>query len=206
MNRHLVYLTQSSSAAADATPWEKQLIEEGFIFLRAADSSQAIAYARTYPLAGVLLDAELIGGGAAELISRLAERSVAAAPPVIGVLPDEASNGDLAALAEAGFHHFVTPDTPPVFLAYLLKTCQALQDLKSFEQTGMDARSLATESRKLLHDLSQPLAVLQGRLQLMASKTDDSDPRKETFKTMMQMLGETTRYLRELQELQRKYS
>jgi len=70
----------------------------------------------------------------------------------------------------------------------------------------MTVQRLANETRKKVHDLSQPLAALQGRLQILQSKTPAEDPQKEKIDLMVKLTFEIGRHLRELQEFHRQYS
>lgn len=204
MTRYVIHFT-NGSADGEKAEWQKAVEDEGFVLLRTSDREQAIAYARSYEAIGYLIETDGAGDTGASIASELSN-GAATSPPIIGIVNGATGAQELAKLAETGFRGYITSETPAAFLLHWLKSARSLVELKSLEQTGADVKSLANETRKLIHDLSQPLAVLQGRLQLMASKTTDDDPQKEKLKTMLTMITESTRYLRELQELHRKYS
>ena len=206
MNRHIVHLTSGPQGSQDPPAWERALEDNDFIVMRVEDAGRALSYIASYALVGLLVDAEGSAEGSLELIERLSAEDPAPSYPRIGIVCEEKSAEELEALADAGLHGFITRQTPAPFLLHTLRTTQSLQALKEFERTGADVHELARETRRLIHDLSQPLSALQGRLQLLAAKAEDDDPRKKTLHDMVGSILEATGCLRELQELHRRYS
>jgi nitrogen-specific signal transduction histidine kinase len=87
-----------------------------------------------------------------------------------------------------------------------LLTRRTLLELQTLSSDGATARNLAGETRRLLHDLSQPLSALQGRAQMLDMKCSPDDPNRKSIQDLAEQSRRAVKLLAELQELQRKYS
>jgi signal transduction histidine kinase len=206
MSHHLAYLSSSPAAPGQFDPWEKSLAQSEFHVLHAQNVNQVVFYKKSYPLVGVIVDMRQDLNERMKLL-----RKVAAAPPIdsmplFGALDDEPGEIETIKLAEAGLTGILTPHTPPSFLLHQLKLYQRLRELMLYEQTAMDVKKLALQTRSLIHEMSQPLSALQGRLQLLAARCADNDPKKVAYKDLVELVMEATKYLRELQDLHHKFS
>ena len=176
MNHYLLHV--SLEGKPEIPPWQERLAERKLIVLRAASLREAVQYCRVYPLLMVLLECD--GGGAA--IQEAAATLAATAPdgrqpsPVLGLCATPLSEGQRDALAAAGLVGLLAKDDPEQFICWRLELLATLSDLRHFEQSRMDVSTLATDTRTHLHDLSQPLSAVQGRLQLLAAKHPSDDP------------------------------
>lgn len=206
MNRHLVHMTRPETETPEPSPWEEALAESDFELLRTQSVDQALSYARFYPLVGLLIDVEENGDEVKVCLDALGALEPAIQFPVIGVVGESSSREAWAAAADSGLDAIITENIPPEFLIHHLKVCQSLQELKHFEQTRNDAKSLAGETRKLLHEMSQPLSALQGKLQIRLAKCGDEDPEKAIYEPLVELTLETSRVLRKIHELQQEYS
>lgn len=127
--------------------------------------------------------------------------------PLIGLTRGEqVLNGQRTRLAQAGLNHLVAVDEPPAFICWHLDLLLQLQRLSSFETSRMDVGELARTTREQLHDLSQPLSAIQGRLQLMASQAAEDDPNARTYNDMVELVLQVTRKVGEMQKTHRDLS
>lgn len=206
MKASIIYLTRSLAEPDSPAPWEVALRSAGFDIVRSKSVDQAIFFTKSYSPAGVLIDLHK------ELDAHVADLQALAASehleslPLIGIDEQGLAPDALAALAEAGLAGCHQPQSPPAFLTATLEISGLAQSLKVYKDTGMNAEELALKTRKHLHDFSQPLAALSGRLQIALSKCDDDDPMKPKLAQMVQLIMDSTKYLQAIQQLQREYS
>lgn len=206
MTRHVIYLNPSQSEATEEPAWRRALGESDFSVLRTTTPEQAISYIKNYPITGVLIDLDGEPEWSAEALGKIAGLEETRRMPLLGVTERTLGADEQAGLSEAGYRGLVSPATAPSFLIFQLESFQTINDLKRFEETGMTAKTLAHETRKLIHDLSQPLSALQGRLQLLSAKCPDDDPLKERYASLVEMVIEVARHTREIQQVSRKYT
>lgn len=204
MIRHLVYITADGESALNPA-WEEALHDHKFQVFRVPGVKQAMTYAGQYALAGILVDCRARDDRFLSDVRELGEFAAEKRLPLLGVVESSPSEDEEAGLAEAGLCGLIATRSPAEFLLHYLTTASALLSLLSFEAEQATARKLALESRQIMHDLSQPLSALQGRLQLFASKCDESDPMKETYRSLVLLVTGVSKSLRELQELHRRY-
>ena len=206
MTRYVIYVNGSHSEATEEPAWQRALGESDFSLLRTTTPEQAISYIKNYPITGVLIDLDGEPEWNTEAIGKITGLEETSRMPLLGVTERALGADEQAALSEAGYRGLVSPATAPSFLIFQLESFHTLNDLKRFEETGMTAKTLANETRKQIHDLSQPLSALQGRLQLLSAKCPDDDPLKERYGSLVEMVIEVTRHTREIQQLSRKYT
>lgn len=206
MARNVLYLAES---AETSDGWQRRLREEGFEVLRTTDPEQLTLYAKSRPAVGVILDAamnrisseDLVG-----LIGRLREEPSTSKLPIIAMFAGLEAFGQVTPLAEAGITGFYLRGMPEALLLHFLHSSMAMQSLAAMEETGMTVGKLANETRQKIHDISQPLAALQGRLQILQSKTPADNPQKDKIDLMVKLTFEIGTQLRDLQELHRNHS
>lgn len=179
----------------------------GLSFLRTARWREAQSYYRAYPLLAVLVDLESVDDA---LLDELAElRRVppeTPAPAMLAIVPSALPAGQRTALAEAGLCCLLQHEDPPQFLTHHLELLQRLADLKRFEDGQSSVTALAKRTRETLHDLSQPLSAVQGRLQLLAVKCPKEDPNRQYLDDLVRQVFEITNYVIKIQQIQRDAS
>lgn len=206
MSRHVLLLTAQPGSDHGETGWRKAVEDAGFALLTCGTVNQAMYYMKSYPLAGIIVEVADRTEEAREWISQLAQAAPVPAPPLLGVLPASASADDLTRLSEAGLKSVWIETWPTEFLMLPLSQSRLLAELRHFEAAGMEVKRLAEKTRVQLHDLCQPLSALQGRLQILAAKTDKDDPLHERFKSLVGLVMEVTQHTQRLQQLQREHS
>ncbi len=205
MIRHVVHLS-AQEGNTDVPPWEPSLEQAGFLVLRAKSLNQAKFYLKGYPVVGVLMEVADAQNGTQGQIRELLACESKNRFALIGLTSESLSPESQSTLAEAGLNSLFDPVAPGEFLIYQLRLNQTLLQLKALEESGMEIQTLCKETRKLLHDLSQPLAALQGRLQILELQSKPDDPLRETYHAMVGLSGQITDHLRQLHELHRKFS
>lgn len=206
MVQSVLYFAESADTSDG---WQRRLGEHNYQVLRTTSADRLLHYARSHPAVGVIIEAgmkESSPESLASVVRQLREEPGTASVPIIAMFAGIEGLDRLAPLAEAGISGIYLRGMPERFLLHYFEASHALQQLQSYAATGMDVRKLAAETRQRIHDLSQPLAALQGRLQILHSKTPAEDPLKERVDLMVKLVMEVSAHLRELQELQRKYS
>lgn len=206
MDRNVLYFTES---AETSDGWQRRLREEGFEVFRTTDPQQLKLYAKSRPAVGLLLDAsmkryssdDLVG-----LIGQLRDDPSTAELPIIAMFAGLEAFTQVTVLAEAGISGFYLRGMPEGLLLQYLHAGLAIQSLKTIDASGMTVKKLANETRQKIHDLSQPLAALQGRLQILQGKTSADDPQKDKIDLMVKLTFEIGTHLRDLQEFHRQYS
>jgi signal transduction histidine kinase len=109
-------------------------------------------------------------------------------------------------LAEAGIDGLLGANDPTRFLLYQLDLLRRLAELKRFEGSQSGVQDLAKRTRETLHDLSQPLSAVQGRLQLMAAKCSNDDPNQQYYADLVRQVFEITNHVVKIQQIQRDAS
>jgi signal transduction histidine kinase len=144
---------------------------------------------------------------AAEILAQLQALQVAQPrPALIGLLRFEPDPERRQALVHAPFDALIHESDPARFLEWPIETLQRLHELSHFEQSRMDVGQLADQTRKKLHDLSQPLSAVQGRLQLMAAKVNGAAPTAECLQELVRLIFDVSNHLMEIQRMHRTYS
>lgn len=206
MNRHILYVSPRPHETDPPSAWHQNLIDENFAFLHVNNARQAKTYIENYSLVGILIEVDESPEESVETVRELTRLPGASGVPFIGIIRESLAPGEKERLAEAGLCGLVADDTPPSFLHRQFKNSQELQHLRTLQEDGVDIRELAKQTRNLMHDLSQPLAALQGRLQLMQSKAEGEKELQEALGRLVSLSMDVSKHLYELQELQRKYS
>lgn len=203
---HYVLHIAACPERRQSTPWPADAAPRGVSVLRAASLREGTCCARAYRLMLVLLDLEEAGEETLATIRELADASCDGRPaPVIGLALKEFSPDEQEALAEAGLADCLPLSAPPRFIQWRLETLVMLEGLRQFEQMRTDVTSLAGRTRTHLHDLSQPLSAIQGRLQLMAARCPADDPHAQTFQELVRLAFSITHQVMELQQLHRQF-
>jgi signal transduction histidine kinase len=205
MSVNVIYFAESADTSHG---WQRRLAELGFQVLRCRDEGRAVRFARMGDVAGVIVEAGMQSSSPetlCALVRRLRATPETASAPIIALFAGMEGLEHVADLTEAGISGVHLRGLPERFLVEPLKASRSLMELEGFRSTGMDVRTLANETRRLIHELSQPLAALQGRLQIMALKMPEGDPMREPIELMVKLVLEVSARLRDLQELQRKY-
>lgn len=206
MSMHVLYYTES---ADDSEGWQQRLALHGYDTWRTSEADQLVLLARSRPVVGVLLETSLREASLeplAGLIRRLREEPSLEPAPIIALFDGVDALPHAAELAEAGLTGFHLRGMPESLLLHHLAGGRSMQSLRALESSGMSVERLAGETRQKIHDLSQPLAALQGRLQILQSRTPPDDPQKDKIDLMVKLTMEIGLQLRELQELHRKFS
>jgi len=206
MNHYLLHV--SLQGKPEPQPWQERLTERKVIVLRAASLREAVQYCRVYNLLMVLLEFEACSAAVQEAAATLA----ATAPdggqpsPVLGLSGAALSEGQRNALAAAGLVDLLARDDPEPFMRWRIELLATLSELRHFEQSRMNVSTLATDTRAHLHDLSQPLSAVQGRLQLMAAQCPPDDPNAAMFQELVRLIFEVSRQVMAIHQLHRQFS
>ena len=176
----------------------------GLSFLRTPRWREAQSYYRAYPLLAVVIEIE---GPDPEILTQLEElRRVAPqtlAPPLLCVTAAHLSPEERATLAAAGIDAVFGAKDPAHFMLYQFRLLQTMADLRRFEDSKSSVTELAKLTRETLHDLSQPLSAVQGRLQLLAAKCPAEDPNRRYFDDLVRQVFEITNHVIKIQQIQR---
>ena len=97
-------------------------------------------------------------------------------------------------------------DEPQVFRIWQLEMLISLFNLSEYREKQINVADLADQTREGLHNLSQPLSAIQGRLQLLAAKAGPDDPNDEIYRELVKMVMEVSKHLMHLQQVQRNFS
>lgn len=204
-SQHVLHFMKSANGAG-LPSWEKALMERELVVLRVRTLDQAKFYVKSYPLLAVIIDLE----GEADAISREIAEIVAAengkGMPILGLHARPFSQDEQARFGAAGLSVLLDTNFPSQFLAFQLESLRAARGCGSGGAAASGAQNLADEGRQLLHDVSQPLAALQGRLQILDSKIAEDDPLKKSVHDMAGLAVMVSDRLRELHDLHRRHS
>ncbi len=204
MSHYVLYVSQDGSESA---PWPLDLSARGIVVLHTRSPEQALPFCRAYPLLMVLLEIKALDETWSERFGRLR----AAIPPqnrpaLVGVAHVPLESAERAALAAEGLDGVVMAHDPESFLVRQLDTLVRLAELSVFEQSRAEVAQLSLRTREHLHELSQPLSAIQGRLQLLAARATDADPNARNLQELVQLSFKVSSFVMELQQLHRKYS
>ncbi len=205
MGRTVLYYAESSGTSDG---WKHRLEEQGYEVLRTSDAGQLLIFARAHSSVGIILEASMTQDSIEDLsglVHRLRGEPATVAVPIVAMFAGIEAFRQITELAEAGLTGFYLRGMPETMLLHYLNSGEAAKALNDLGQADMSVQKLATETRKKIHDLSQPLAALQGRLQILQSKTDQDDPQKDKIELMVKLIFEISGHLRELQEFHRQY-
>lgn len=125
---------------------------------------------------------------------------------MIGLHNGPLQNGELAVLCEAGLCTVLDLSAPDSMVLWQLETIRNLHTYEMREESGMTVSELAKITRQQLHDISQPLSAVQGRLQLMMVKTTPDDPNYETYKLLVELIQRMGHQIGELHQTHRTHS
>ncbi len=203
---HTVLYYAETAETSDG--WQRRLGEHGYEVLRTTDAEQLLLFARAQSSVGIILEASMTQNSLEDLsglIHRLRGEPSTAAVPIVAMFAGIEAFRQIAELADAGITGFYLRGMPETMLLHYLNSGETVKALNNLGQADMSVQKLATETRKKIHDLSQPLAALQGRLQILQSKTDQDDPQKDKIDLMVKLIFEISGHLRELQEFHRQY-
>ncbi|MCE5229419.1 hypothetical protein LLG95_07465 [bacterium] len=205
MSHYVLYVAQNEDDGQ--LPWPLDLSGRGIVVLTARSQAQAIAYCRAYPLMMILAEIETFDNGWREGFAKIRESvSAEIRPQFIGVVRGALSESDRADLASNGVDGLVSFSDPEDFVVGHIELLARLAELSRFEQTRMDVNQLAKSTREQLHDLSQPLSAIQGRLQLLAAMCPQDDPNCKNLNELVQLSFKVSGCLAEMQQFHRKYS
>jgi signal transduction histidine kinase len=206
MNHAILHL--SLDGPLEALPWNVDFNARGIVMLKANSTREARSYFKAYPVLLVLVDLpqEETPEQAGMLTELAAQRDALAPPPLLGLYAGELTAARRAALANCGVDDLICREDPERFLVWHVEMLLLLNELRRFEQTRLDVTALAKSTRDQLHDLSQPLSAVQGRLQLMAARCAEGDPNQQTFQDLVRLILDVSRHVMEIQQLHRKYS
>lgn len=186
--------------------WEDAVARDGIRVLRATPGPQVETMLQSPSILAVLVE---LGSEWTDATRRV--KAIAAVEEVhpfllLGIQREPIPPDAQAALARSGLQGILPIDGPPEFLLQPIRVRKALSTLMNYESSGISAQALAMASRKILHDISQPLTALQGRLQILEAKTADADPLKPRIRELTHYALKTTALLADLHDLNRRYS
>ena len=187
--------------------WEPDLSTIEVMLYRARREREAVAYCKAYPLAFTLVRVEPCDDNVFDLVAAMNE----AMPedkriPVLGIHRGGLTKEVRVRLRTVGINTLLHEEDPGECASWMLQTLIALQELRRFEQSKMDVSQLAAATREKLHDISQPLSAIQGRLQLMAAKEPNGSPYHEHYRDMLQQMTRITTLMVEIQQINRANS
>jgi signal transduction histidine kinase len=197
----VVFLQEDGDGSPIPGAWRKSLADLGFELLEAKSPRQVVYYAGNFSLAVILVE---IGGPIFEIAPRIREilHSCPAPIPVIAVCGDAIASEDQEALAKAGVRLLVSPATRAEWLADLVKSMSGAAGMSA----AGDVAGMRTETRNILHDISQPLAAIQGRLEVLRAKAPPGDPNAATYAKLAELSSQAIELFNKLRELYRKGS
>jgi len=205
MSHYLLYV--SPEQRREELPWPVDLLSWGIVLLHARNVREAVHYCRAYKLIMVLLELPAAGQPAEEAVAAIAAAAGADHPfPILGVAQAPFSDEERRRLALAGMVDMILRGDPEQFIRWRLETLTALSELRRFEQAHASVADLASRTRSQLHDLSQPLSAVQGRLQLLAARCPSSDPNSQTFQDLVRLIFDVTHQVMEIQQIHRQFS
>lgn len=205
MNQYLLHV--SPSLERKLPPWHSDLFKRSIVVLSVRSFAEALQYCKVYSVMMIMLEIEDLDGELAQLSAALAEVDPQVArPPLVGIMAARPGAEDLTRLAEVGIVDLVTAEDPEPFILWRLELLHQLHELERFEKSRMDVGELARRTRIILHDMSQPLSAVQGRLQLIAAKCPAGDPNHQTYHDLVRLAFDVTHQLMEIQQLHRQFS
>lgn len=194
-----------------AMAWERALTNSGIEIQRVPGAAPAAALLRSHEPLAILI---CMKDGEVQTLRTLRDlrASCPKLPPVLGIcagLPDPAVQVELVG---CGMELFIHVGSPPEILLAQLALHRRARGRNGAADTGpgsngpaevIDAE-LATRSRKLLHDLSQPLAAIQGRLEILGIKAPEDDPMKPVYARLVGMCVQAGEAVQSLREIHRR--
>ena len=206
MNHYL--LSFDLSGQQQTLPWMQELSTHGISVYHAKRLTEAAASCKAYPLLMVLIWIDPADKkNTIETIGSLAEALPAQSHiPLVGVHEKELHADQRSELAATGLSGLLAADDPGRFIIWQLEMLAALAELHRFEQAMIDVKELAKHTRDHLHDLSQPLSAIQGRLQLLAARAGDDEPNHATYLELVEQITKATQVIARIQELHRAHS
>jgi signal transduction histidine kinase len=205
MSQHLLhFIVQGDDRRL---PWDVDLTKRRILQLKARSATDAQSLCSAYPMTMIVADLTSWSEEARDALAGLSFAEGHRRPAVVGLLRFEATHEERREMGGAGLDALLhEQDSERAFL-WPLEMLQLLGELSRFEQTRADVSQLANETRHKLHDLSQPLSAIQGRLQLMAAQANRSnDPNAQCLQDLVRLIFEVSRQLMEIQRLHRVYS
>lgn len=204
MNHHLLHVS-AQACRQTPPPWQANLFKLGMVVMPVRTLPEALQYSKVYNAMMIVLEIESPETMAPEIQAALAAVE-GPRPPIMGLVATRPCPQTMARLAEAGVADLVAEDDPEAFILWRLDLLRRLSELARFEQSKMDVSELARRTRVILHDLSQPLSAVQGRLQLMAAKCPSSDPNAAVYNELVRLAFDVTHQLMQIQQLHRQFS
>ena len=205
MNHHILHVGLKPESRG--LPWNLDLTGRNVVIHQVGSLRDAINYRRAYTLMMVLIDIHQCDEETVQAVTSIASTpSTQEAGPLVGLLYSDLSAEERDRLAHAGLDHAISRLDPERFLLQLLELLIDLTELRQFEQSRMDVNTLALRTRECLHDLSQPLSAVQGRLQLLASRCPESDPNCKCLNDLVQLIMQVSQQVGEIHQIHRKFS
>jgi hypothetical protein len=205
MTHYILYVSPSS--ARETASWQADLPSRGVVSLRAATVGEALQYCRAYDLLAVFLELGALDHAARQDVCAIASSFPdKPRPPLLGVCTDHPSDAERLELAMAGLDDLILKADPDRFILWRLETLVTLSNLRRFEKARIDVAELAGRTRAHLHELSQPLSAVQGRLQLLAARCPADDPNAQTFQELVRLIFEVTQQVMQIQQVHRQFS
>jgi len=153
---------------------------------------------------GVVIDIEQLAERSANDIRELRLDENPDGPPLIGLSAVQLSAQDQKILAWAGLNVLMLPGMPDEFLIYQLMVQEQLRESRMSHKFGEQRKGLAMEIRHQIHEISQPLTALQGRLDVQEVRTPDGDPMKSLYTELVDLVVQVTDKFVELQNFIRR--
>ncbi|MCL5270815.1 MAG: hypothetical protein M1457_09770 [bacterium] len=208
MIHYMLYVSPQTRGQGEL-PWNGDLTNRGVVVLRAAALDDIAHYCRSHTLLLVLVD--LTGAAVEEMIdfARRVRNLLQETQPhaiLLGLAAENVSHELRRRLADAGMRDLVSREDPEEFLFWRLELFTRLAELEQFEQSRFDVARLAHETRERLHELSQPLSAVQGRLQLIALRASPEDPNYQHLQDMVRMMFEVSQSIMSIHQIHRRYS
>lgn len=206
MNDMVLHVALNSTL--EASPWRERLAPEEISVYLAKSVAEAMYYFQSYPMLAVLVD---LGAGLddelAELIGKLKQGSgQRGVPSVIGMTDAPLDVTVLEQWIELGMDDVTLTHAPVVVTLRRMCDRRELARLRREADPEHSAAELAKQTRRHLHDLSQPLSAVQGKLQLMSIKTPPEDPNSETYKELVKLIQQVSAEVMEVHQIQRRFS
>ena len=205
MNQYILFVTPQ--AEPSTLPWQDELTNRHIVLLNADSAKQAVLFQKAYTFMMILIEIVHVDDHLLETVRIIREaESEATRLPILGLSHAPLNAQERSTLAQAGFNDVAGWNDPPDFMLWRVDMLAALGELRCFEQTRVDVTSLAHETRHRLHSLSQPLSAVQGRLQLMAARSNDKDPEAPDYQDLVTLIFAVSNEVLEIQQIHRKYS
>lgn len=202
MSLQVIIISLAESVTDPTSAWMPEFTRLDWMQVRAKSLKQAEYCIKSYPNAVVTMLMPKSANGSVDGLTQVrtmvADRQVIA----IGVGAEAVCP---CSLSQAGADFVLPSGAPFTLFQQLVESVREVARARAGDANGESARTLACQTRKLLHDINQPLAVLQGRIEILNMKASPVDGAKEIYTLLQEQAHKMSEIVGQLHELHRKY-